>query len=286
MLIRALAAQSGIGAFDYQCDARSGEPPFTELHAAYSISYVRKGSFACATRGQSFDLVPGALMLGRPGQEFACSHDHHEGGDECLSFRFSEELAETFAGCSQRWQLGCLPPLPELMILGELAQSVANGDCDLALDEVASLLATRLFALVSGRSPAAGTPAAGTCSASDRRRALDAALFIAANPEQNVSLEQLAGRARLTPFHFLRLFTRVAGVSPHQYRIRCRLRKAATLLSAGGLPVSAVAFDAGFADLSNFVRTFHRAAGVSPLRFRQLARADRKILQARLRSRP
>ncbi len=46
-------------------------------------------------------------------------------------------------------------------------------------------------------------------------------------------------------------------------------------------PITDVAFDAGFADVSNFVRTFHRAAGVSPLRFRLASKGDRKIFQDR-----
>jgi AraC family transcriptional regulator len=86
----------------------------------------------------------------------------------------------------------------------------------------------------------------------------------------------------LSPFHFLRLFAKVLGVTPHQYLIRSRLRRAAQLLADESRSVTDVAFDAGFADVSNFVRTFHRAAGVSPRRFRQAARGDRKILQDRL----
>jgi AraC-like DNA-binding protein len=54
------------------------------------------------------------------------------------------------------------------------------------------------------------------------------------------------------------------------------------LLADYGLPITDVAFDVGFGNLSNFVRTFHRAAGVSPRTFRQASRGDRKILQERL----
>ena len=54
------------------------------------------------------------------------------------------------------------------------------------------------------------------------------------------------------------------GVTPHQYLVRSRLRRAARLLADGARSISDVAFDVGFGDLSNFVRTFHRAAGVSP----------------------
>ena len=47
-------------------------------------------------------------------------------------------------------------------------------------------------------------------------------------------------------------------------------------------PITDIAYDVGFGDLSNFVRTFHRAAGASPSRFRQASRGDRKIFQERL----
>ena len=47
-------------------------------------------------------------------------------------------------------------------------------------------------------------------------------------------------------------------------------------------PVTDIAYDVGFADLSNFVRTFGRAAGASPLKFRQASRGKRKIFQERL----
>jgi len=64
--------------------------------------------------------------------------------------------------------------------------------------------------------------------------------------------------------------------------VRTRLRRAARLLAEGDSPVTEVALDSGFADLSNFVRSFHRAAGTSPREFRRAARGERKILQERI----
>ena len=72
------------------------------------------------------------------------------------------------------------------------------------------------------------------------------------------------------------------GVTPHQYLIRARLRRAARLLAEEERAITDIALDVGFADLSNFVRTFHRAAGVSPRVFRRAAKGDRKIFQERL----
>ena len=72
------------------------------------------------------------------------------------------------------------------------------------------------------------------------------------------------------------------GVTPHQYLVRRRLCVAAQRLADQDRPVTDIAFEAGFGDLSNFVRSFHRAAGVSPQGFRRAARGDRKIFQERL----
>jgi AraC-like DNA-binding protein len=104
-------------------------------------------------------------------------------------------------------------------------------------------------------------------SARQRRIAVEAARWIEANAAEPLDLESTARQAGLSPFHFLRTFGRVLGVTPHQYLVRTRLRRAARLLAEGELPVTEVALEVGFADLSNFVRTFKRAAGVPPARF-------------------
>jgi AraC-like DNA-binding protein len=75
-------------------------------------------------------------------------------------------------------------------------------------------------------------------------------------------------------------------VTPHQYLVRARLRRAARLLADDTRSITDVAFDVGFADLSNFVRTFHRAAGVSPRAFRRAAKGDRGIFHDRLAALP
>jgi AraC-like DNA-binding protein len=111
-------------------------------------------------------------------------------------------------------------------------------------------------------------------------------MWMDAHSHQTLSLETTARQVQLSPFHFLRLFAAVLGVTPHQYLLRSRLRRAARLLAETAEPVTRVALDAGFADLSNFVRSFHRAAGASPRQFRRAARGDRKIFQERLARRP
>jgi len=261
---------------DFRCTAVAGEQPFAELHRSYSISFVRKGSFGYHCRGRSHELVAGAFLIGTPGAEFFCTHDH-VCGDECLSFFFAPELVETIGDRADAWRIGAAPPLAELMVLGELAQAAACGRSDIGLDEVGHLILSRLVEVVSGE---ARKPTKLT--ARDRRRAVEAALWIEANSHLDIELEDAARQASVSPYHFLRLFAGALGVTPHQYLLRTRLRRAARHLAEDDKPVTEIAYDVGFNDLSNFVRTFHRAAGVSPLKFRQGSRGERKIFQERL----
>jgi len=275
MLTAVLKSSESVRVVDYVCTAGPGTKPYPEAHVVHSLSFVRRGSFGCRSRSRLFELVPGSVLVGHPGDEFACSHEHHVGGDECLSFQFAPELIESLGGSAALWQIGALPPLPELMVLGELAQATARGATDLGLDEIGLLFAARFVNLLLP-SPSSTLGLATR----DRKRAVDAAELIQARAEQAIDLQTVASELGLSAYHFLRLFARVLGVTPHQYLIRSRLRHAARLLADGERPVTEVALHVGFQDLSNFVRTFRRAAGVPPAAFRRAARGDRKILQA------
>jgi AraC family transcriptional regulator len=261
---------------DYRCELGPHSPSFTEIHQGFSVAYVRKGSFGYHSRGRFHELVAGSLLLGHPGDEFACSHDH-VCGDQCLSFHLSAEAAETVGDDAGAWRSGALPPLPGLMVLGELAQAAAEGDSDVGVEEVGLLLAARFLRVAGERAPSAGDT-----SPRARRRAVETALWIDEHSGDAIDLETAASEAGLSPFHFLRLFSSVLGVTPHQYLVRSRLRRAARLLAEQDLAVTDIAYGVGFGDLSNFVRTFGRAAGVSPRAFRRAAAGDRKILQERL----
>jgi AraC family transcriptional regulator len=260
---------------DYRCEARPGDTPFVEWHEAFTISYVRAGSFGYRFRGEAFELVAGSFLVGHPGDEYMCTHDH-VGGDRCLSFALEPALVDEI-GASAVWRIGYVAPRPDLIVLGELGQSSADGQSAIGVDEVGLMLARRFVDAVSGPERSNRAP-----SAVDRRRAVETALWIDAHSHTAIGLDDAARHAGLSPFHFLRIFSGVLGVTPHQYLVRSRLRHAARLLADEERAVTDIAFDVGFADLSNFVRTFHRAAGVSPRGFRNAARGDRKIFQDRL----
>lgn len=260
--------------FDFHCCAGPAEAPYPEVHRGHSLSYVREGSFGYRSAQHAHELVAGSFLVGHDGDEYVCTHDHHLGGDRCLSFHLSPELVETIGDRSTWWRVGALPPLAEMMVVGELALSTAEGRTGLALDEIGMMLGARFAALVSGRDRTKPDP-----SPRERGRVIETALWIDAHADREVDLAMAAAEANLSPFHFLRSFRRTLGVTPHQYLLRSRLRRAARLLAERDRPITDVALEVGFGDLSNFVRTFHKAAGMSPRRFREAARGERNFLQ-------
>ena len=76
-----------------------------------------------------------AQAIGHPGSEYLCTHDHVY-GDECLSFQLDESMLDAIGGHADVWRCGSLPPLPELVVMGELGQAVALTSTHPALAEV------------------------------------------------------------------------------------------------------------------------------------------------------
>ncbi|GAB4172911.1 MAG: AraC family transcriptional regulator [Thalassobaculales bacterium] len=279
---RLLGRGQGWRAYDVICTAGPGDRPFEEQHANATITLVTCGSFHYRGSAGAALLVPGALLLGNRGACYRCGHEHGR-GDRCLSLQFDpaplEDAVAAVPGARRAvFDRACLPPSHALAPLlaaveaavvegaaaeGATAQA-ATGHGDAAgLDELVWRLVLAVIGLLA-EAPAAGRPP----SAGDLRRVAEAARRIAAVPDEPARLGDLAAAAGVSPYHFLRMFSRVVGLTPHQYRLRCRLGRAALRLRDSGEPVSAIAFDAGFGDLSTFNRRFKRVTGQTPGAYR------------------
>jgi AraC-like DNA-binding protein len=92
---------------------------------------------------------------------------------------------------------------------------------------------------------------------------------------EDLSLEELAAEACLSPYHFHRSFREVYGVTPHQYVQRLRLREAARFLKETDLPIAAVCAKSGFTSAPSFSTLFRSRFRMSPNRFRSSARKSK-----------
>lgn len=280
-----LAGLPGLSVSRFVCTAGPRDRPFPEQHRRASISFVLGGSFCYRCRDRTHALVPGSVMLGEPDEPFVCSHEHGV-GDLCLSLALSEPLigaaASTSAAPGRLFAAPALAPRPRLSALARALASTAEAHArgSQAAPEVEALaleLVTEVFAELALQTGAHRAPA-GAPSPSDRGRAVAGAQFIAARAGEPLLLRDVAEHVGLSPFHFLRVFRAVFGVTPHRYLVQTRVERAAARLVETDVPVTELAFEVGFGDLSNFVRTFHRLVGLSPGRYRRRHR-HRKIHQ-------
>jgi AraC-like DNA-binding protein len=86
--------------------------------------------------------------------------------------------------------------------------------------------------------------------------------------EETISIETLAGIVGLSMYHFARAFKQSEGLTPHEYLVRCRVRRAQELLASTDLPLSEIALASGFSDQSHFARRFREHVGITPSSYR------------------
>jgi AraC-like DNA-binding protein len=98
------------------------------------------------------------------------------------------------------------------------------------------------------------------------RRIVQAKLFIDSNYADKIDLDNISDEAYFSKFHFIRLFKKIYGKTPHQYLTFVRIEKAMLLLKTGK-PVSEVCYSVGFESLSSFSGLFKRIVGVTPIAF-------------------
>jgi AraC-like DNA-binding protein len=271
---RPLRGACGLHLMRCACRAGAGERPRDEEHQAFSVTLVERGFLGYRTHAGRAVLSPGWLMLGNPGEGYACSHEQGDGtGDDCVVLSISAQAFDDASAAlglprlAPRFGRAALPPSPRVSaLLGSLADDGIEG---FALEEAA----LQVIGIVQGSLHEGAAPAA--VSRQDER-ALAAAHCIERRAAEALTLDDVAAAVGLSTFHLMRVFKRSIGVTPHQYLMRVRLLRAIDLLRDTRQPVTSIAYEAGWSDLSNFTRTFQRDVGCSPGQFR---RGDRRLLE-------
>ena len=92
------------------------------------------------------------------------------------------------------------------------------------------------------------------------------------NPENIYLIEQMAHDACISPFHMIREFKKAFGLTPHQFQMQCKVRKAQKLLAEKS--ASEVTYDAGFYDQSHMDRCFKKVVGLSPKEYKRAVKTD------------
>jgi AraC family transcriptional regulator len=277
---RLIAEGEGWTVEDVLCTSDRRDRSFEERHTCYRVVIVLAGSFQYRCETGRALMTPGALLLGNNGDSFECGHDH-AAGDRCLSFGFSEELFHRLsrdvseraraASTKPRFRAAQIPPVRALSpTIARACAALTDADdarvpVAVSWEELSLKLAAKTIQLITGTSAAARSNAEPP---STLARVTQAARLIDRDSSAPLTLARLAREARLSPYHFLRTFERLTGLTPHQYVRRARLREAATRLAAEPTKIVDIALESGFEDVSNFNRAFRSEFGVNPLAYR------------------
>ena len=269
---RRLAAGDGWSVHEVVCRAGPSDRPFEERHDGFSVSAVIEGSFTYRSDAGHGLLTPGSLLLGNNGWCFECGHAHGI-GDRCISLNVREEefgeIAAAAASTSRfRFSAPSLPPGPRALPIVAGMEALASTGSAPRREELASFVIERVIAALAGERGFTAAP-----TGREAKRVVEAIRLVESDAGRPLQLSEMAASAGMSKYHFLRVFRRLTGSTPHQYLINARLRRAAVALASSRRPVIAVALEAGFGDLSTFNKTFRAAFGLTPSQYRARSRA-------------
>jgi AraC-like DNA-binding protein len=264
---RTLATGDGWSVHEVVCNAGPSDRPFEERHEGFSVSAVIEGSFTYRSDAGRGLLYPGALLLGNSGSCFECGHAHGV-GDRCISLNVRDdlfgEIAAAAASTSRfRFSAPSLPPSPKALPVVALMEALSLRAPALRREELVLGLIERVVAATADQKRIAAAPAA-----LEARRVVEAIRLVESDAARPVRLQDLAASAGMSKYHFLRVFRRLTGMTPYQYLLSARMRRAALDLASSRRPVLAIALDSGFNDLSTFNHRFRAAFGATPTQYR------------------
>lgn len=102
--------------------------------------------------------------------------------------------------------------------------------------------------------------------------------FLEEHSTENVSLEQLATIAELSPYHLVHIFRLHVGLPPHAYLEQVRINRAKQKIRSGSTILD-TALATGFTDQSHFTRHFKRMVGVTPGVYAATARTYKTVVR-------
>ena len=156
------------------------------------------------------------------------------------------------------------PVISQIAIALQNTLTTQKTSSQLYADTMANALATHLVYHYSANQTRRAQPETGKLSAVQLKRVTD---YIHEHLAEDLSLAELARTVALSSFHFSRLFKGSTGYAPHQYHIRCRVKRSKELLLERKLSIAHIAQAVGFSSQSHLNYHFKRIVGLTPMAF-------------------
>lgn len=223
-------------------------------HDCHQVSLLLAGTLA--ERGKGEEVRLGVPAVGVKPAGLAHANDYGPAGALVLGIDLPGDLDLPRAiGLAPDWRWRTRPASPLLGQGGALLSVLAAGAS--TPDAVESQAWELLAAMAGCADRRGGTPPRWVARACERLQ------------EEAVPLAWLAAEQGVHPVYFARGFARWVGCPPSVFRVRAQLQRGLAQVAAG-VPLSAAALHAGFADQAHFSRIARHHCGVAPARLRAL----------------
>lgn len=231
----------------------------------YQINYITEGSGIFETSSDQFQVVPGSILILRPGMWHRYKPDPNIGWNEHY-IGFNGDF------CSNLFQEGFFQTAKPVLYVGfqenilklffEIIQLVKEEKT--GHQQVCA--ATTMLMLSNILSVVRNQEFAGK---SIERKIRKACLYFRENLNTSVNIEELAKELGVGYSYFRQMFRRYTGISPTQYHLSLRIQNAKDLLISTDRSFKEIANDLGFESYFYFSRVFKDKTGKSPMEFRK-----------------
>lgn len=98
--------------------------------------------------------------------------------------------------------------------------------------------------------------------------------FIKENIQENINIKDLSDKVGMSTTSFYRFFKREFGMSPIEFLLNEKIKKAKKLLRYPGIQINEVSFQSGFENSNYFIRLFKKVEGITPKQYQQLTNSS------------
>ncbi len=230
----------------------------------FSVNFIEQGSFSVSWERQRRTATRDTILVTTPGLAYRVRHHEEVPTDVILGLEFKDAWRDELAELALDRPVARCPVAPmnnrRAYLRWRLVSRLKHTASTLSTESIgAELLATL------GDNGGAGLLYRDARLSRYASRVDAVRELLDETYTDDHSLVALAREARMSPFHFARVFRELAGVPPHRYLILRRLAAAADSLIQGR-SVTSTCFAVGFTSLSHFTRSFSKVYGMAPSR--------------------
>ena len=235
------------------------------LHETFVIEVVVEGNVALECNGKSHHAPKESIILLHPGEV----HTGRSADGTAVSYRSFHPTGEWMEWISERlnyprevaFKSVTFENPPVARLLKKAHKAFQKNQDPLHAE---GLMTLAISALLQSQSDA--LPITSLNAPQSIMRAKE---YLEDEYSRSIQLSELANVSGLSPFYFLRAFTKATGLTPHEYLCNLRVEKARKLLSAG-ISIAETAAETGFFDQSHLHRHFRRILGITPGKYRAI----------------